>query len=457
MAQRIAFEPASDDVPVTVTASLDDPIVHYDGIWVAGLSAEVWPPAAQPDPLLPLMLQRDAGLAEATAAGQLRLAMQRMQLWRRRGRRCVWSWSRSEAELARDRSPLLSEPAPAMPEAATDLRSFELQAWLVAQAPPLELWRDASGPAWPPEQSLRGGIRLLELQSLCPFRAFAELRLRARPLPEPLPGIDPRVRGQMLHLALEQFWRATGDSATLHQLGHDATLALTRRCVQSAIEQLAARLPGVIDPALLRRERSRAERLIGQLTDWELARDAFQTLALESKRHCQIAGATLQLRLDRVDRLGDGRLVVIDYKTGAAHKFDAFAERLPQPQLPAYAMAAGDEVAAVIGVYLGREGVKRRGLADRPERVRGRGIGVVPGGESAWPPLLQQWREQLQRLVREFLGGYAAVQPQLGACEYCHLQMLCRVDARVLAAAAVAASDDAGAAQAAQTIESDGE
>jgi hypothetical protein len=120
-------------------------------------------------------------------------------------------------------------------------------------------------------------------------------------------------------------------------------------------------------------------------------------------------------------------------------------------------MAAGDEVAAVIGVYLGREGVKRRGLADRPERVRGRGIGAVPGGETAWPPLLQQWREQLQRLVREFLGGYAAVQPQLGACEYCHLQMLCRVDAQVLAAAAVAASDEAEAAQAAQTIESDGE
>jgi probable DNA repair protein len=457
MAQRAAFEPASDDVPVTVTASLDDPIVRYDGIWVAGLSAEVWPPAAQPDPLLPLMLQRDAGLAEATAGGQLRLAMQRMRLWQRRGARCVWSWSRSEAELPRDRSPLLSEPVAAMPEAAASLPPFDLQAWLVAQAPPLEAWRDVSGPAWPPEQALRGGIKLLELQSLCPFRSFAELRLRARPLPEPLPGIDPRVRGQMLHLALEQFWRATRDSATLHQRGHDATLALTQRCVQSAIEQIAARLPGTIDPALLRRERARAERLIGQLIDWELAREAFQTQALESKQHYQIAGAALQLRLDRVDRLGDGRLVVIDYKTGAAQKFDAFAERLPQPQLPAYAMAAGDEVAAVIGVYLGREGVKRRGLADRPERVRGRGIGAVPGGETAWPPLLQQWREQLQRLVREFLGGYAAVQPQLGACEYCHLQMLCRVDAQVLAAAAVAASDEAEAAQAAQTIESDGE
>ena len=48
------------------------------------------------------------------------------------------------------------------------------------------------------------------------------------------------------------------------------------------------------------------------------------------------------------------------------------------------------------------------------------------------------------------------MQPQPGACEYCHLQMLCRVDAQVLAAAVLAAADDAPAAQAAQAIRSEG-
>ena len=107
LAQQIAFEPASDDVPVTVTDSVDDPIVHYDGIWVAGLSAEVWPPPAQPDPLLPQPLQQAAGVPEASADGQLRLALQRMRQWQRCATRCVYSWSRSDAELPRDMSPLL--------------------------------------------------------------------------------------------------------------------------------------------------------------------------------------------------------------------------------------------------------------------------------------------------------------------------------------------------------------
>jgi ATP-dependent helicase/nuclease subunit B len=456
LAQRVAFEPASDDVAVTVTASLDDPILRYDGIWIAGLSAEVWPPAAQPDPLLPL--QRQCGLPEASADGQLRLALERMCQWQRSAVHCVYSWPRSDAELPRDMSPLL--PAAAVDQAATlagGTPPFELHRWLLTQAPPLQAWRDERGPDWARAEALRGGTTLLELQSLCPFRSFAELRLKARKLPQPQPGVDPRVRGQMLHRALELFWRSMGDSAALARRGRADAQALACQCVQTAIEQIAARLPASIGAASLRRERVRAERLMGQLIDWELNREPFTIQVLELDQPYAIGGATLQLRLDRIDRLGDGRLVVIDYKSGKTEKFDAFAERPTQPQLPAYALAAGDEVAAVVALYLGREGLKLRGLADRPERLRARGIEAVPGGESAWPPLLRLWHRRLEGLVREFLDGHALVQPQAGACEYCHLQMLCRVDTQVLAAAATAAAADARAALAAAAIDDEGD
>ena len=66
LAARTAFEPASDDVPVTVTASLEDPIVQYDGIWIAGLTADAWPAPTRPDALIPWALQREAGLPMAS-------------------------------------------------------------------------------------------------------------------------------------------------------------------------------------------------------------------------------------------------------------------------------------------------------------------------------------------------------------------------------------------------------
>lgn len=430
LAARTAFEPASDDVPVTVTAYLDDPIVRYDGIWVAGLTAEVWPQAACPDPLIPWAAQQAAGMPMASPAGPLQLAEQALRHWRRATARLALSWSRSEGDLPRDASPLLRESVgqavPAGPDAAVATQ-FHFESWLAASAPPLEAWRDSSGPAWPKERLLRGGTRLLELQALCPFRSFAQLRLQAQPLPEPEPGIDPRLRGQILHRALELFWRATGDSVTLRERTPEAAQSLVRDCVERALAEAQRRAPGFLEPTVLRREGERAVQLLQQLIAWELTREPFEAMALEWPQPYAIAGATLQLRLDRVDRLADGRLIVIDYKSGAVESFDALAERPTLPQLPAYAMAAGDQTAAVLALYLGRHGLKLRGIADRRERLAG--LRPLPEGEGDWPALLQRWREQLWALVQEFLSGHAAVQPQPGACEICHLQAFCRIEA----------------------------
>lgn len=431
LSARTAFEPASDDVPVTLSASLDDPIVHYDGIWVAGLTAELWPQAARPDPLIPWAVQQSAAMPMASPAGTLGLAVQALRHWQRASGELTLSWPRSDGDVPRDPSPLLQEFAARThnprPQNLTG-NPFQLESWLAENAPRLEGWHDTRGPPWPRERVLRGGTRLLELQSLCPFRSFAELRLRAQRLPEPAPGIESRVRGQILHHALESFWRATGDLATLRERTPDASRALVRECVERALARAGRHAPVCMEPIVVRREGERAVRLLGLLIEWELRRDPFQVLALEWPQPQAIAGATLNLRLDRVDRLPDGRLIVIDYKSGAPDSFDPWADRPRLPQLPAYAIAAGEQTAAVASLYLGREGAKLRGVADRPGRLPG--LQPLEAGEAQWPALMQRWGAQLQMLVEEFLSGHAAVQPQPGACDTCHLQAFCRIETR---------------------------
>ena len=247
---------------------------------------------------------------------------------------------------------------------------FDLEEWLAQRAPPLEVLDDSRGPAWPPARSPRGGARLLELQSLCPFHAFAELRLRATPLAEPSPGIDPMVRGQILHRALELFWGEISDSVALH--ARRAELApLARDCIELALGEAQQRVPGGLDPQLLRHEATRDARLFERLIDWELTRGPFAVEGLERPADLTIGGATLRLRLDRIDRLPDGRLIVFDYKTGTAEPFNALAERLRRPQLPAYGVVTGERTAAVTALYLTPRGLKLRGIADREGRVAG--------------------------------------------------------------------------------------
>ncbi len=90
-------------------------------------------------------------------------------------------------------------------------------------------------------------------------------------------------------------------------------------------------------------EATRLQRFVAEWLDFEATRLPFTVAETESARTIQIDDLELDLRLDRIDRLNDGSLLVIDYKTGnVAPK----AWELPRPddvQLPVYAGFALNE------------------------------------------------------------------------------------------------------------------
>ena len=111
LARERNFDPASVDAPVTLTESHDDPVVRYDGIWVAGLDAAQWPPPPRPDAFIPLRLQAAAGIPAASAAGQARLARAALAAWRAATDALVCSWARLDGDAQRTPSPLLTRLA----------------------------------------------------------------------------------------------------------------------------------------------------------------------------------------------------------------------------------------------------------------------------------------------------------------------------------------------------------
>ncbi len=424
LAERTGAESTCADCAITLTASLDDPVAYYDGIWVAGLSADTWPPAANPDPFIPWELQQSAGVPAASAEAQLRLARVALQRWRQRTSLCVFSWARNDEDTPGIMSPLLRE-LPQTDALRTSARVLSIDDWLAGQSPPLERVTEHSLP-WPREQRPRGGVRLLELQALCPFRAFAELRLQAAPPSAIEPGIAATTRGSMLHQALAEFWRQLGDSAALRARGLDSAMALATVCAHRAVEAVLARGWSDVPQTLRVGEQARIERLMRSLIGWELTRPDFSVRLIEEQQHLPLAGTELAVRLDRVDRLHEGGDVVIDYKSGTAQTYRPDEARPTQPQLPAYALTLGPQVVAVAMAHLTAEGLTLRGVADTDGRLPGL---RNPRSQHEWPQLLPLWHTQLQGLMQEFLDGRATVDPASGACRYCALSSVCRVDA----------------------------
>ncbi len=430
LAMRTSFEAATPDVPVTLTESIDDPLIEYDGIWVAGLSAENWPAPPRADPFLPIAAQRAAGYEPASAQGQLIAARQAMVAWQRCTPQLVLSWPWADGDVPLQPSQLLGakprahgEPlAPASPDRL--LTSLRQNARRERRPPDHAL-------AWPAGQRLRGGTKVLQLQSLCPFKAVAELRLGAHAVLVPVPGLNRLDRGRLLHRALELVFAQLGDSRELRRRASDeaALRALVRAACERALrEGLALRIEP-LPAALAANESMRLTSLITAFLRQELARAAsteFSIAALEVTQDVQLGGFPIRVRMDRLDRLDDGRVIILDYKSGAAQAFHPLDERPRQPQLLAYAVLTGGAVAGVASVHIGAAGVRWRGVAAEPSVLPELARPRAP--TAPWPQLLAHWQAVVEKLLTDFVGGASAVDPLPGACQFCALPAFCRVE-----------------------------
>ena len=436
LARRTAYRPADADVPVTLAAVLSDPVVHYDGIWVAGLSADLLPAPLAPEPFLPLAAQLQAGLPQASAPGRRAQAQLLLRAWRRASAALVLSVPEREGDLELLPSPLLA----GLPVMAGAPRGYWLPARL-ARPGLTERLEDRRGLRFNPQVPLTSGTRSLTLQNACAFRAYAELRLGAAAPESSEPGIAADQRGTLLHEALQLLWTQLKDSASLARLSDAQLRPLIGAAVAQAALTLAAQPRGhrrrrqrapdgqfdlfrELSPALTR-ECRRAESLILRLCTLERDRAPFTVEATEAVAELTLGGGRVRMRLDRIDRVAQGR-VILDYKSGRPGSPDWFGERPTHPQLLAYLAATGRDVVALATVNLTAREVRFCGVgasADLLPKLR-----AAP--ESlAWPAQQAAWEGVLERLIGEFLAGEARVDPAPGACDYCHLASLCRIGA----------------------------
>jgi hypothetical protein len=189
----------------------------------------------------------------------------------------------------------------------------------------------------------------------------------------------------------------------------------------------------VLSPALTR-ECARARRLIGRLCELERARTAFTVEATEAMAELSLGGARVRMRLDRIDAVAGGR-VVLDYKSGRPLAPDWYGERPTYPQLLAYLAALGSEVVALATVNLTAREVRFTGVAASADVLpKVKAIPAVTGAALAdWRAQQLRWEALIERLIRAFLGGDARVDPAPGVCDYCHLTDLCRIGAQPVA------------------------
>ena len=188
-----------------------------------------------------------------------------------------------------------------------------------ALRPPREYVQDDAAPPLEEGANLRGGARLVEAQSDCPFKGMAMFRLGTETWPEAIDGLSALERGVLVHAALAAFWRVVKT--------HEALLALSPTALRSAIthatEEALTCLPSarwrVVSLLVQQGEGTRIESLLAKwLDDFERPRPPFTVSQIEAERSLLLAEHPLRLRLDRIDTLDDGGVAIIEFVVRSA-------------------------------------------------------------------------------------------------------------------------------------------
>lgn len=426
-AAKTVFRERNVGVPIEVLGVAEALGSTFDAIWITTLDSNTWPGNLGRDPLVPGPVQ--AQVPRATGDGCLAAAQAELRGLLNCAPVIQASYAQGTEEVPVQVAGLLGP-----------LEILE-QAPLATPSPaPMEIIAaDTAAPELHPDSQrtkVKGGTGVLQDQSDCPFRAFAHRRLGAVDTTPPRPGLDAMQRGVLVHKALEIFWHNISGLAELIALSEQTRQQQVSEAVQQALLLFTQEYLLVLGDSAKALEQECIEQIVISWLEIEQTRGEFSVQAREHRQKLHIGPLELDGTIDRIDELGDGSTLLIDYKTGRTAKAKWLPDpRIKDPQLPAYALTMDPQPNAIAFARLKPDDMRFDGLADGDAETSGitslekTGYGFKDLNE--WTELLDGWQDNLQHLAAEFKAGQAAVDPRdAQACKYCHLKALCRVHER---------------------------
>jgi ATP-dependent helicase/nuclease subunit B len=384
--------------------SYDDALgLRFDALWMMGLDDGALPRRAAPSPFLPLELQQQAGYADSDPGLCLKRDRALLHSLLASSPEVHLSHSR-ESDSGSSQGPCTLLEGCLNVDRALAGNRFNSQFTL---SMPLTDNVRAIDPSQ--RNSIRGGTGLFKEYASSPFFAFLKYRLNLREFPQPAEGLDHRVQGVLVHDTLQYFWQELVNKKKLDALSALQLEAEVRRACEKALnnpELSVARF----GQSLLNIEKERVITLVCAWLDKERSRlDDFEVVAVEQLVDTELMGIPLRLRMDRVDMLGDKRLV-IDYKSGSIEGRALNVDTLSEPQLPIYALVESAQGNTVDGVMLAQV----KSPDDLKIHLRSNWINSVVAKKphpsdvdtaEKWQAELDAWSTALQDMATGILAG----------------------------------------------------
>lgn len=416
IAADTVYQPEAPDGGLPVLGLLETAGLEFDDLWIGGMDAARWPPAGHPLALVNRQLQREHRMPDATPADTAQFARRVLDRLLASADGITLSWPRRAGDEERVPTPLLDIPddvAADSDDPGWHARSLLGGATLVRE----------SGDTAPPVlvgEKVRGGAYTVQRMHEEPFAAFAEGRLGIGELLRYEAGLSPRLRGIVVHDALQRLFEDLPSQEELLDWDEDHCRERIEEAAYRALQRVSVHADDVLK-RVLSQEKTRVMALLRNFLQTESERAPFRIEALERKSELVHGPLRLDLRVDRVDRLTDGSRLVIDYKTGARKTFMNRETGIPHSlQLCVYARSLDMAIGGLALVYLDSREIAWEG--------EGGSVDIGKIAADNWHASLEEWLGVVNALLTRFCNGELGVNVEQAADKARGLALLNRVE-----------------------------
>ncbi|MBI1217082.1 MAG: double-strand break repair protein AddB [Rhodobacteraceae bacterium] len=344
---------------IMIRGALEARVHEADLVILGGLNDGIWPALPTPDPWLNRQMRHDLSLLLperqiGLSAHDYQQAVAAPEVVLSRSMRDDEAETVPSRWLNRLMNLMAGLPDRAGPEALAAMQARGAVWVRMAEAldrPPAPVTPARRPSPRPPVAARPRQLPVTGIQTLIrdPYAVYARHVLRLRPLDPLHPAPDARLRGSVLHRILERF---------VQERGPEDTAAARARLLGIADEVMTEAIAWTTAQRLWR---ARLERAADFFLTAEAARQGRPVL-LETDGAVVLPalGFTLTAQPDRIDALDDGRIHILDYKTGALpspKQQEVFDKQLlleaAMAERGGFAKLGPREVAAVTYVGLG--------------------------------------------------------------------------------------------------------
>ena len=363
LAERIKFNQASTFQNIKLLSYDDVDGMIFDNLWLTGLDNHQWPVKRKFQYFISSDLVKKYDLPDSSPEKSVTSQSLLLECLSSSASDVVYSYSKFKDEMRLDFTNLLSEED-------DDFSDGEDPGWFYGYYQNTNaniITIEEALPKVEKPEKLKGGVSTIQLYSQDPFSSFANGRLKIAQPTTYSYGLTPLMRGTLIHNAVATLFSERPSSLDLKQWTKNQKKKNISIAIDSSYKRISDYFRGELAESVKFHEKRKSEIILNNLIDFFVNQSDHTIHSIEKNMNFTHANLILNLQVDRVNKSLDGKLHIIDFKTGKKIKILDNKGNIKSSQLFAYAAAIKTKIESISYIFLSQDEISEEVITDQDD------------------------------------------------------------------------------------------